>query len=393
MSSQRFNELVEAYIFSRLDQAGAKELLSMLENPANKAALEELIDGQLETRFYDQEDIDLQTTHQRIIKKLEAAIKPEQTIPLYRRKWLRYAAAAVFIAAVALAGELWIREKRVTPALAKVDVKAPATNRAMITLANGKTVYLDSASNGQLAMQDGVQLTKQADGSLSYSGASLNNSKELQYNTLTNPKGSLSINVVLPDGSQIWLNAGSSVTYPIAFITPERHITMNGELYYEVAHDSKKPFIVQKGQLSVTVYGTHFNVKAYDNDADMKVTLLEGSVAVNDNSKRQLLKPGQQAVVKADNIELLENADTDQAIAWKNGTTSFHSADIQAVLKELERWYNITMEVKVELKIKSFFMEAPRTAPLQDVLKSIFDDNNIAYEYDSQNRKLTILKQ
>lgn len=303
-------------------------------------------------------------------------------------KWWKYAVAAVVVAVMVFVGKQFLKETPSTDLAKVINVLAPASNRATITLANGKTVYLDSATNGQLAMQDQVKLVKLADGKIAYSGTAT----ELQYNTLTNPKGSKAITIELPDHSQIWLNAGSSVTYPIAFVGKERKVTMTGELYYEVFHNEHQPFTVAKGNTSVTVLGTHFNVKAYDNEPDMKVTLLEGAVSVMHNAKRQMLKPGQQAIVKTDQIQLLEDADTEQAVAWKNGMTSFHSADIQTVLRELERWYDITTEVKRNLKTKNFFAEAPRSAPLKDILQSIFDDNNIAYEFDSEKRKLTILQ-
>ncbi len=301
--------------------------------------------------------------------------------------WWKYAAAAVVIGLMIFTGKQFFKEKQPVTVAKIINVPAPASNRATLTLANGKTVYLDSATNGQLAMQDQVKLVKLADGKIAYSGTAT----ELQYNTLTNPKGSKAINIELPDHSQIWLNAGSSVTYPIAFVGKERKVTMTGELYYEVFHNEHQPFTVTKGNTSVTVLGTHFNVKAYDNDPDVKVTLLEGVVRLTRNAESLTLKPNQQAIV-ANQMQLIENADTEQAVAWKNGMTSFHSADIQTVLRELERWYDITTEVKGNLKTKNFFAEAPRTAPLKDVLQSIFDDNNIAYEYDREKRKLTILQ-
>ncbi len=235
-------------------------------------------------------------------------------------------------------------------------------------------------------MQSGVQLTKLEDGKIAYTGQTTS----LQYNTLSNPKGSKAINVTLSDGSQIWLNAGSTVTYPIAFIGQERRIIMNGELYYEVAHDANKPFIVQKADMQVQVYGTHFNVKAYDNDPDIKVTLLEGSVSVKNKLQTQMIKPGQQAIV-TENIKLVEDADTEQATAWRNGKTSFHSADLSTVLREIERWYDITTEIQGTPPTKSFYADVNRTAPLSDVLK-VLDDNNVKYSFDEKTKKLTVMQ-
>ncbi len=144
--------------------------------------------------------------------------------------------------------------------------------------------------------------------------------------------------------------------------------------------------------MTVQVYGTHFNVKAYDNEPDIKVTLLEGSVSVTQNAKRQMLKPGQQAVVGQANIALVENADTEEALAWKNGKTSFHGTGIEAALRELERWYDISFEIKGQVPLRSLNSDLDRNEPLKDVLKTILDDNNVKYVFDANTRKLTVLQ-
>jgi transmembrane sensor len=323
--------------------------------------------------------------------------KPTETpaIPVHRVHFIRrfrWVAAAAILFAVATTFFLIKRraaDQSPIATFAKVDVKAPSTNRATVTLGNGQTVDLDSAVNGQLAMESNVKLVKLANGQIVYTGKA----NELIYNTINNPKGSKPIDIGLSDGSHMWLNAGSSITYPVAFmLNKERRVIMTGEAYFEIKHtDNNLSFIVQKENTEVKVLGTHFNVKAYDNEPNLKVTLLEGSVSVNKNNQSQLLKPNQQAVIQANNIELVTDADTDQAIAWKNGITSFHSADLQTALRELERWYNITTEIKGTTTNKSFFIEAPRSANLKDVLKSILEDNNIAYEFDEAKKKLTVL--
>lgn len=299
----------------------------------------------------------------------------------------RWVAAAIVLFAV-VTTFLLLNKKESTPAvIAKADVQAPASNRATIQLGNGQTVYLDSANNGQLAYESGVKVVKLADGRIVYSG----NTNETVYNTLTNPKGSRAIDIGLSDGSHVWLNAGSSVTYPVAFaVGKERRVTMSGEAYYEIAHRDEFGFTVQKGNTEVKVLGTHFNVKAYDNDADIKVTLLEGKVKVKIENKEQLLAPGEQAIVDNGAIQLAKDPNLDDVIAWKNGFTSFHGADMKVILRELERWYDITTEMKGEIKANRV-IDVPRSVPLSDVLKSLLDDNGIKYEYDAATKKLTVL--
>lgn len=315
-----------------------------------------------------------------------AAIGNKKTAPVRRMRWVRYAAAAVLLFAIATTYIL-VNKKDTLPAVTgKADIQAPVTNRATIQLANGQTVYLDSASNGALASLGTVQLVKLGDGKIIYTG----NTGEITYNTITNPRGSRVIDMELTDGSHVWLNAGSSMVYPVPMTGKTRDVIVKGEAYFEVAKDGSRPFTVSKGETKVTVYGTHFNVKAYDNDADIKITLLEGSVAVTQNEKRQLLKPGQQALVSTNNITLTEDADTEQAVAWKNGYTSFHSADIETVLKEIERWYDITTEIKGVAPSYTFYADVKRTATLADLLQ-ILEDNKVKYEFDATKRRLTIL--
>jgi len=303
----------------------------------------------------------------------------------------RWVAAAVFVLAL---GGIWFavnRESEVKAVVvAKVDVKAPVSNRAMVTLGDGQTVYLDSALNGQLAMQGDVKLVKLADGQVVYTGSS----DKVVFNTLTNPKGSRPIDIGLSDGSHVWLNAGSSITYPVAFAANiERRVSMTGEAYYEIMHRDGLGFVVQKENTEVRVLGTHFNVKAYDNEPDLKVTLLEGSVRVTRNAKSLTLKPNQQAVVTSNDLQLNEDADTEQAMAWKNGMTSFHSASVATILREIERWYNIETKIKgtaPDLSVYSFYVDVSRSAPLTDILK-VLELNHVKYEYDAEKRKLVVI--
>lgn len=304
-----------------------------------------------------------------------------------RRSWMRYAAAAVFLFAIAITNLLVINKKGQINAIAKLDVKAPQTNKARITLANGKTIYLDQVDNGKTIEADGVQLTKLADGRIVYSG----DANTLVYNTASNPRGSKVIDLELNDHSHVWLNAGSSITYPVVFNGQMRKVSITGEAYFEVSHDPDKPFIVSNGSTSVQVLGTHFNVKAFDNEAELKVTLLEGRVNVTAAGKEQLLAPGQQAIVSNSRIELAKDLNLDDVTAWKNGSTSFHGADMGTILRELERWYDISTEIDHALPATERSLDAPRNIPLQDVLRSLLDDNNIKYRFDPDTRKLTIL--
>ena len=312
--------------------------------------------------------------------------KELHVIPVAKRYRFKWIAAAAVVIGIAIA--LWfIRPGGVDQKItATADVAAPTVNKARITLGNGKTVYLDSVANGQTIEADGIRLTKLADGRITYSG----NGIASVYNTASNPRGSKVMDLQLNDHSHVWLNAGSSITYPVVFNGDSRKVTITGEAYFEVAHDAKKPFIVSKGNTSVQVLGTHFNVKAFDNDPNLKVTLLEGKVKVSSTRREQLLVPGEQAIVDNGAIALNRDVNLDDVIAWKNGFTSFHGADLVEILRELEHWYDITTEIRSNIKVTRT-IDVPRDAPLKDVLKSLLEDQGIKYEYDAANRKLTVL--
>ena len=272
------------------------------------------------------------------------------------------------------------------------DIKAPETNRAMVTLSDGRTVPLDSLSNGLLAQQGNVQLVKLADGQIAYQSASGEITTEIEYNTLSNPRGSKVIDMQLSDGSHIWLNAGSSVTYPVAFAGNDRKVAITGEAYFEVAHDAAKPFYVTKGDLEVRVLGTHFNVNAYDNEGDIKITLLEGSVRVSAGGKSALIQPNQQAIVKEGNVAINKTMDVDQVMAWKNGMFVFDGyAGIDAIMRQVERWYDV--KVVYAGNVNTLFGgSVPRSANVSRVLKMLEATGKVTFKLEDGTITVTPVK-
>lgn len=299
--------------------------------------MEPILDEMIEV-IYNPQDWDQVFTSIILNKENLEQTAQEHRISFLRKNWIGYAAAAVLIGLMFFSCWLLLRDKLMIPqqSFAKTDIKAPATNRAMVTLSNGKTVYLDSAINGQLAMLGNVKLEKLADGKVVYSGTS----DQIEYNTVTNPRGSKVIDLGFVDGSHVWLNAGSSITYPVPFENNERKVKINGEAYFEIAHNPNQPFKVVKGDIQITVLGTHFNVNAYDDETNLKVTLLEGSVKVNTQTKEQIIKPGQQAIISGI-IKVDGDIDIDEIMAWKNGSFFLNNKDLNSVLRELARWYDV----------------------------------------------------
>jgi ferric-dicitrate binding protein FerR (iron transport regulator) len=299
-------------------------------------------------------------------------VKEQKIIPVRRTLWKRITVAASILLAIGL-GTYFVffnkstKQDEIVKTVPAKDVKAPETNRAMITLGDGRTVYLDSAANGELVQQGNIKLIKLDNGQIAYQTASGEIIEELQYNSLSNPRGSKVIDMQLSDGSHVWLNAGSSVTFPIAFVGNERRVSVTGEAYFEISHDKTKPFIVSaNNKADVTVLGTHFNVNAYDDEGNIKVTLLEGSVSVNNT----IIKPGQQAQVSGD-VKVVNNVDLAEVMAWKNGNFKFTRTDLKVIMREIGRWYDVEVSYEGNIPVQLYNVGVPRTANVSEVLRGL----------------------
>lgn len=287
-------------------------------------------------------------------------------IRVHRFNWKKIAVAASIILAIGTGYFLFSpRPPKGGDKVAETtnDVEAPKTAKATITLSDGRTVSIDSLTT---LTQNNVSVIKTADGKIIYTGTA----NEVVYNTLNNPKGSKVIDMTLADGSHVWLNAGSSVRYPIAFTGDERKVEITGEAYLEVTPNSSMPFTVSTGDVKVQVLGTKFNVNAYDDEPNIKVTLLEGSVNVRKGSSLELMKPGQQAQI-AESIKMENNVDMEAVMAWKNGLFNFNRADMKAVMRQISRWYDAEIVYTGPVPSKQFGGDIQRDLPLSSVLRNL----------------------
>jgi len=265
-----------------------------------------------------------------------------------RQKMIRWPVAASLLVIAAVSWLFFFQPaqpvKAVTMSKLINDIKAPLTNRAVLILNDGQKVYLDSVKNGAFAQQDGIQLVKTDNGALVYQVRDRNGTRGMGYNTLTNPKASRTARLTLTDGTRVWLNAGSSLTYPVIFTDKERKVSVSGEAYFEVTHEITKFFIVSKDRLSIRVLGTHFNVKAYDDDPENKVTLLQGRISVSQDKASRIVRPGQQTRVANQRI-LIRKINTQQAVAWKNGIFDFgEGTGLKDIMRQVARWYDVTID-------------------------------------------------
>lgn len=321
----------------------------------------------------------------RILEKIRLQNKKPRTIYLLSRKYWWAAASIVLVLGFStyfLVFNKTLKPSSIVSTTEPNDVSAPQSNKAIITLSNGQKVFLDSISNGALAVQGNVKLVKLASGEIVYQSSG-ELSENIQYNTLENPRGSKVINMVLADGSKVWLNAGSSLNYPVAFVGSERKVSVSGEAYFEVAHDASKPFVVHNGSLDVRVLGTHFNVNAFtEDDNNIKVTLLEGSVKISNGSSNCLLEPGQQALVSKE-MKILNDVDLNKVMAWKNGYFQFDKASLQSVLKQVSRWYDIEVIYEGKNQPREFVGEIERDLSLSEVFK-ILEINKVNFTLEGK---------
>jgi transmembrane sensor len=346
--AHRIAYLIAGFIRKTLTEEEHDELDAWVESSdENMLLFEELTDekniaANLEWMDKARTEKTLQLTKERI------EFTPEHK-NLITKKWFYSIAASVILLVAAFGIYKIINNKQSKqPSIAKVSQKGiqPGGNKATLTLSNGSVIDLVSAPNGLIKNDNGAAINKSKDGEILYRGSDNTNNRIISYNILTTPKGG-QYKVQLPDGSLVWLNATSSLKYPTAFKGTERNVELNGEGYFEITKDKTKPFKVKLADGSeVKVLGTHFNVMAYEDEKSKDVTLLEGSVEITKSNNEQNLTPGQQGRIISSKIILVSSADTDQVTGWKNGQFIFHDADIQSIMRQVARWYNV--DVKYE---------------------------------------------
>jgi transmembrane sensor len=248
-------------------------------------------------------------------------------------------------------------------------VVKPGSNKAYLTLGNGKRIALDNSVNHKLAKEPGTIISKSANGQLIYTVDNVTGQQQdLTYNTVETPRGG-QFQVNLPDGSKVWLNAASSIRFPTVFNSNERKVELKGEAYFEVAKNKEKPFRVSTVNQVVEVLGTHFNVNAYRDESFEKTTLLEGSVRINKGTETVLLKPGQQSRLNKNTGIKVSEADSEEVIAWKNGMFQFNNADIKTIMRQIARWYDVDISYEANINTDVRFNgEIPRNAAIREIL-------------------------
>jgi transmembrane sensor len=320
------------------------------------------------------------------ILALRPAIATERTL----RPGTKWIAAAAAILVFILAGVYLAGRKQAVQQVAKVQTDVlPGSNKAVLTLFNGKKIVLTSAQKGKLAYQGNTIINKTADDKLVYASQGNSTSAAMVYNTLTTPRGG-QYHLVLADGTNVLLNAASSIKYPAQFTGSERKVEITGEVYFEVVHDKNKPFRVVAGEQTVEDLGTKFDIDAYGDEPIIKTTLLEGSIQVSRaGGTSAVLKPGEASVLTSDRLKIT-NGDTEEAIAWKNGDFIFKNQNLQAIMKNVARWYDIDVKYG-ELKNRNltYSGEVSRSKNLSAVLQMLESTGQVKFKIEGNNVRVS----
>jgi transmembrane sensor len=306
-----------------------------------------------------------------------------------RRSWISIAAAASITIVIGLSLYFYkYPSSKATKVLQVFSHDLPAgSNKAYLTLGNGKKILLSGSTIGTLAIEAGVKITKTADGQVVYTVADQGKQEGSEYNSIETPRGG-QYELHLPDGTKVWLNASSSLKYPSSFAAlKERKVELTGEGYFEVSKDKTRPFLVSSRGQVVEVLGTHFDVSAYQDEATVKTTLLEGSVKLN---KQVMLKPGEQSVLADGKFKVTE-VNVNDAIDWKNGEFAFVNEPLSDIMKKVARWYDVEIVYTHAVAIMPTFTgSVSRSENISSVLSMLEETSTVRFSIEGKQIKVNI---
>lgn len=300
----------------------------------------------------------------------------------------RLSAVAAAVVVVVAGIWLWQERKGGLPAPVAQAIKqdvAPGSNKAILTLSNGQQIVLDAAATGALAQQGSTRVIKTDSGQIAYS-ASNEKPTVVLYNSLSTPRAG-QYQLTLPDGSKVWLNAASSIRYPVFFTGAERKVAITGEAYFEVTKNASKPFkVIVNANQEVDVLGTSFDVNAYEDEREIKTTLLEGSI----KAQGVILKPGQQAAWSGSQpVNVQNDADLEEAVAWKNGKFIFTGNDLGSVMRQIARWYDVEVDYKGDFSGDEFVGVISRFKNVSEILGMLEQTRTVKFLVEG--RRITVL--
>jgi transmembrane sensor len=393
LEKENFHKLLDKYIAGEASLEEEQRLLNFYGSFKSSSEIES-IPG-------------MKNLKDKIFDKISDKITPEED---YSRSFNLYYLKSFSIAAMILltitTGIYFYSNRtiQVEEQFVEINVKndiLPGNNKAILTLANGSKISLDDAANGLLASEGNIAITKTENGEIVYEKNNLEKNNDIlnhaAINTIQTPKGG-KFQVRLPDGSKVWLNSASTLSYPTAFTGSERKVKLKGEAYFEIASNKKIPFRVESDGQIVEVLGTHFNINSYDDEDFTKTTLLEGSVKVILHSKSdvlgktRMLKPGEQSLTNSSQSGIrIENADTEKAVAWKNGYFKFKNTPIQQIMREVERWYDVELVYEGTMPTDEFTGFISNEVNISGVLKILEQSGGVKFSVKGKKIKVKMI--
>lgn len=370
----------------------------------NTSGAEQRLFELLETDYQLSDSYEKDISEFRALQIFEAVTSQPQEVKKVTRLWPRMAGVAAIAAIIAFSILLrnnYLNDRSHLISITAAQDIAPGTNTATLTLGNGRKIILSAALNGVLAAESGVRISKTADGEITYEIVDNGLTEQPGINVLATDRGE-TYRVKLPDGSLVWLNAASTLAYPASFDGKEtRKVKMSGEAYFEVVSDKKRPFIVETKGQDVTVLGTQFNIKAYQEEKEVVTTLQEGSVRVDfqaaawsNNGKlgykdEIVLRPGQQSLLRGESISIAK-ANLEENIAWKEGDFIFTEVGIERVLRDIARWYNIEVVYEGSIPVGTFSGNISRTKNISQILLAL--ESTKLVHFKIEGRKVYVRK-
>lgn len=379
MTNERLQYLFDQYLQQQLTAEETIELQQLLADEQHEKSIKAVIDRYTAIPVYSMRPGAANDILSAIVSSPVPVAPTVHKLPpkRYIGRWVAAAAAAA-----SLIGGVYIWQTKKQPArqVAAV-VNNTGSNKAILTLSDGSTVTLDSANKD---LRQGTTAIHQQGDTLQYTANS--NASSITYNTLTVPKGG-QFQVVLPDGTKVWLNAATRLRYPTVFTGPDRTVELEGQAYFEVAQQSTQPFHVHVHNAAINVLGTAFDIMAYADEPTMNATLVQGAIAIRNGAITKKLQPGQQAVLKDNTLQVMQ-ADIDKVTAWKSGFFELDNTDLPTLMRQLSRWYDVEMIDKTGGAAGLFGGRISRKLALKDVLGVL---EQYGVHYSIEGRTVTIL--
>lgn len=375
MSDNSFEALFKGYMNGTLNAPEIHRFRQMAMERENKAILSRLLEeafsnpAYAEAADYDPAEMAGEILQKARQQEAQLSMLPPMRKPPVFRPWFKYAAAAAIFGFLVAGTWKFAARHHHEKMLAAGKPVTPGTVQPILILGDGSRVSLDSVANGTIAQQGNARIVKLSNGQVAYEPEAGHNANVL-YNTMQTPHGCM-FQLTLPDGSSVWLNAASSIRYPTAF-GDSRQVEVTGEAYFDIAKDDRKPFTVTVNHVDIQVLGTTFNVKAYPEENVLRTTLVQGAVNVSSGAEKQLLHPGEQVTISpAGGNFHISKANLEETLSWKNGEFYFQDTNIQTIMREVARWYNIDVKYEGDMSKVSLSGIVSRNKEITQLLKAL----------------------